>query len=797
MRNQPSFTTLAILTLAIGVGSATTIFSVIQNVLLSPFPYTNPENIVNIYIHDLAGSNPFGRSDFNVREFLAYQQENQVFEEVIGGGNEDILYKTNEGVEYFNGSYVTSNTFQMLGVPALLGRALIPDDANPNSPPVFTMAYKLWVHRFNSDPSIVGKTFNLNGVPTTLVGVMPRRFTKRGADLWRVQPLDPASPGTAQKRFQLQARLKPGVTLKQVETDINIIAHRLAQVYPDMYPNKFDVRAVTWLDSLVRQFRTSLYTLAAAVSLLLLIACGNVANMLLAQSTTREREMAIRASVGASRGRIARQLLMESLALAIAGASGGCLFAYFGIEILTKMLPELSIPGEAVISLNLPALVFSLCAAVVTACLFGLVPAIHASRKDIAESLKSGGKGFSGGFRKGRLRNTLVVIEVALSLMLLTGAGLFMRSFMQLQSLSLGFSPDHILISRMPFPKGQYDTASDKQLFFESLFGRLSVLPGVVSIAASTTLPPFGGVRGAVDIVGTSHSERWQSITTLCNEQYFRTLGIRLLSGRLLSEVDVHNARKVVVINQALANKYLGDQSPIGRQIRLIDLESLLSEPLKANATFEIIGVVSDVNNQGLYLPPMPEVFVPHTITGGFERTILVKTSVDPLTVVAPIQREIWALNPNVALYRTDSFENFMKRYLYADSRFSMILLAAFAGVGLALLAVGVYSVISYAVSQQTQEIGVRLALGASRSDVFLMVLRMCGRLLGVGVLAGMTVSVVATRVLTYQLTNVSPHDPLTLTVAVAVVIIAGLLACYVPASRAMRVDPVVALRNE
>jgi putative ABC transport system permease protein len=681
-------------------------------------------------------------------------------------------------------------------VPALIGRTMMPDDARAGAPPVFVMAYKCWVKRFNSDPSILGRTFILNGVPTTLIGIMPVRFTKLGADVWRAQPLDRANAEADRQYFRFQARLKPGVTLKQVEADIDPIAHRLAQKSPKDYPKNFNVQAQTWLDSLVLQFRTTLYTLAAAVGLLLLIACGNVANMLLARATAREKEMAIRTAVGASRVRLVRQLLIESLLLALGGAVAGCLLSYGGIKALTDLIPEGLIPHEAVIRLNLPVLLFALGVAMCTALLFGLAPALQASRTDLVEPLKDAGKGVSGGFRKGKLRNALVVVEVALSLVLLAGAGLLMRSFVGLQTTDLGIRTDHVLVSRLPFPRGQYKTAAEKQRFFRPLMQRLSALPGVTASAVSTTLPPFGGIGGEIDIVGVSHPDRWRAIATLCSEGYFSTLGIRLQRGRLLSATDVNGTRKVAVVNQTLVRKYLPGQDAIGRRVRLDALQSAPGEPVK-DAVFEIVGVVSDSRNDGINQPPMPEVFVAHTMTGGFERLIVVKTAGNPLALVNTVRREIWALDPNIALTLTDSLDSFMMRFLYAEPRFSTILLGIFASVGLVLVGIGVYSVIAYTVRRQTHEIGIRMALGARRYDVFRMVLGMGLRLVGLGVGAGLLVSFAVTRVLIHQLSNVSPFDPVTLGVVAALIAMVGLAACYFPARHATRVDPLVALRYE
>src|ERR1700736_2353208 len=332
LRKQPGFALLAILTLALGIGSSTTIFSAIQNILLDPFPYTDAQRVVAIQIHDTTNSRPGGRTYFQAPEFLDYQAQNHVFQEVIGGTGNDVLYNSGDGMEQFNGGYVTPNTFRFLGVPPLLGRGITPDDAKAGAPAVFVMAYKLWVKRFNRDPQILGKTFVLNGTPVTLVGIMPPRFTKLGADLWMVKAMDRSDPQTSPDYWNFQAKLKPGVTIQQAQADIEVIARQLAKVYPKNYPKNFSVQIISWVDSLVGQFRKTLYTIAAAVALLLLIACSNVANMLLARATAREKEMAIRSSIGASRSRLITQLLTESLLLALGGALAGCLFCYAGIK---------------------------------------------------------------------------------------------------------------------------------------------------------------------------------------------------------------------------------------------------------------------------------------------------------------------------------------------------------------------------------------------------------------------------------------------------------------------------------
>jgi len=793
--NRPVFAILAILTLALGMGSTTTIFSAIQNILLDPFPYTDARRVAAIQIHDLSSARPGGRGAFQVPEFLDYQEQNHVFEEVIGGTGEDVLMSTNEGTELYDGGIVTANMFTFLGVPPVLGRGITPADASPTAPPVFVMADKMWLKKFNRDPGILGRTFVLNGVTTTLVGIMPPRFTKLAADLWRPVRLDRGNAQMSRQYFMFQARLKPGVTFQQAAADMDVIAHRLAATYPDNYPKQFTVNAVSWVDSIVGQFKTTLYTLAAAVGLLLLIACSNVANMLLARATAREKEMAVRVSLGATRWRLVRQLLIESLLLAAGGAIVGCLFAYGGVKAVTLLIPDGFIPREAVIRLNAPVLIFSLTAAMLTTMLFGLIPALQTARRDMIEPLKDAGKGVSGGFRRGRLRSALVVVEVALSLLLLVGAGLLIRSFVSLRTVDLGFNPENILVARVPLPRGQYTTAPEKQRFFRTVLDRVQALPGVIVATETTTLPPYGGIGTDLEIIGKTHTEKWRGIFQLCSEGYFQTLGLRLSRGRTFSAAEVNGARKVALVNQTLVTRYFGQEDPIGQRIKLSMLETFREGPV-ADPVFDIIGVMSDAKNQGIEEPVTPEVFVPYTLTGGFERGILVRTQGDPEALINSVRREIWAVDRNVALTLTGSLTGYLRQFSYAGPRFFLLLLGVFASVGLVLVAIGVYSVIAYTVSRQTHEIGIRMALGASHSSVLRMVAVMGLKLVAIGSVLGLLASFAATRVLAAQLANLSRFDPLTLASVVALMAVVGLPASYFPARRAMRLDPMVALRE-
>ncbi len=796
LRNQPLFTGLALLALGLGIGAATTIFSVIQNVLLDPFPYSGADRVVAFYIHDTTSSRPGGRGAFQVAEFLDYKEQSTVFEDVIGGGGEDALISTAEGTEQYQGGYTSENMFRFLGVPALIGRVLMPEDAKPGAPPVFVMHYKMWTKYYNQDPKILGRTFIINGTPTTLVGIMPARFNKLGADLYRPARLDRADPDWNKHYFQFQAKLKPGVTMQRAQVELNAIAHRLAVAYPKNYPKNFTVEVQSWVDSIVGPFKKTLFTLAAAVGLLLLIACANVANLLLARASVREREMAIRSALGANRNRLIRQLLIESLALAFGGMAIGVLFSFFGMRAIVTMMPDGLIPGEARIHMNIPVLLFSIGLAALTSVIFGLVPALQTTKQELVEPLKDSGKGSGTGSRQGRLRSTLVVVEVAMSLVLLSGAGLVMRSFFKMIYKDLGIEVDHVLSARLPLPRGQYKTAQEKQSFFRVLLPKLYALPGVVAATETSTLPPYGGIRSDIQIAGKTHSETWNSIFQLVSEGYFPTLGLKLVRGRVFTAAEVNDARKVAVVNQTLVARYFANEDPIGRTIKFELLETMPDSKVD-NPVFEIVGVVGDVANQGIEEPTMPEAFLPYTITGAFERGILVRTSGDPVPLLNSVRGEIWGVDRNVALTLTDTLKNWIKRFSYAEPRLGVMLFGIFAGVGLTLVALGVYSVIAYNVARQTREIGIRMALGATSWDVLGMVMMRGGVLIGIGVAVGLAASLAATRVLASMLRDVSTHDPLTLAAVVALLGVTGLAACYFPARKATRIEPTTALRYE
>jgi putative ABC transport system permease protein len=705
LRRQPGFTLLAVLTLALGIGGATTMFSVIQNVLFNPFPYVDASKVVMPQIVDARAGGNSGRAWFKPREFLELQAQSQVFSAAIGSAPDSIVYTTAEGTECLTGTLCTGNMFQFLGVPALIGRTLTPDDAKPGAAPVFVIRFAFWKSRFNADPAVLGQTFVLNGVPRTLVGVMPPRFTKGDGELYLACAVDPADPALTDKPFRFQAKLQPGVSLTQAQAALDVFFHHRAQVHPEDYPAVFTVRVVSWVDNIVKGFRQTLYTLAAAVALLLFIACANVANLLLARATTRQKEIALRAALGAGRGRIVRQLLIESFLLALMGMLVGVGFAHFGITVLARLIPMRAIPDEAEIVLNTPALLFSLVATTLTAFAFGIVPALQAAKVNLVDSLKEANAG-GGSLRRGLFRRILIVTEVALSLVLLSGAGLLMRSFANIQAQEIGFSANHLLYTPLTLPRGVYDTPAARQKFFRTLLPRIAVLPGVTSMTTATSALPLRSLDSPLEIRGQSTAEKPRARYDLCSEDYLQTLGISLVEGRFLSAAEIDRARAVAVVNQAFVRRYVGDRAAIGQQVRLARVRT----PGGPDSWFEIVGVVADFKNDGVLTGTAPEMFLPYTVDAAGDRALLIRTAGEPLAMLNLVRHEIWSVDRAVALTESDSLSEILVRYAFAGPRFTLLVLGVFATVGLVLVGLGIYSVIAFVVARQTRDFGIRMA---------------------------------------------------------------------------------------
>ena len=791
------FAAVSIATLGLGIGAATAIFSVVENVMLSPFPYKDARRMVFPRIHNTQQSQDGGRQGYTATEFLEFAAGNHVFDGIVAATDDPVLYKQGEGTEEFDGARVTPGTFEFFGMPALYGRVLQPSDYEPGAPPVFVMRHKTWVERFNGDSSMLNKTFVLNGIPRTLIGIMPPRFAWYGADVFLPEKPRVAEPGAADAReyWFVLGRLKPGASIQQAQADLTVIANRLARVHPQDYPPRFTVEIRKLGDTVVGRIAATLYTVLAAVGLLLLIACSNVANLMLARATSREKEFSLRALLGAGRARIVRLLTAESLVLAMAGAMLGVLLAWGGLKALVAAMPQDTIPSESVIELNAPVLMFTLCVAALTALIFGLAPALQSFRRDLNDTVRESGKGMSGGFRGKWMRDAVVVMEVALSLALLIGAGLLMRSFVTLRQVRLGLRTDHVFQTVLLLPEDRYKTAEQATQFFRPLFARLKALPGVVDAAACSALPPSGGAESRVEVAGKTHDEEWQTLFQYVSEGYFRVLRVELQAGRVFTEAEVNDARKVAVVNETFARKYLPNENPIGRRVRLARLETA-AEPVR-DAWFEITGVLADVTNRGLQTPIEPEAWVPYTIAGSEAQVLLVRTSQDPGTIINPVRQAVWGTDSGVPLGYSGTLEERIGEGLYAGPRFGVVLMVIFACVGLVLVTVGVYSVLAYSTAQRTHEIGIRMALGAAGDDVLRMVVKTGVRLVVAGTAIGIGVSLVLGRLMGTQLVGVTAYDPATLATTTLLLMMTAAVACWIPARRASRVDPMVALRYE
>ena len=797
LRSSPAFAVIAILTLALGIGATTTICSVVDSVLLNPLPYKNANRLATPLVL-LPDQDTIPR--FPVPVFLDFKQQNQAFEDIIGLAHTGVHYRGTAATEQFLGGWVTPNTFEFLGIEPLLGRQITQEDGKPGSPPVFAMSFRLWSKLFNRDPKILGTTLDLNGTPRTLVAIMPPRFRFGDCEVWMPLELDRSTFitgfGVQPNEVWTVGRLKPGVSLQAASADLGSVVKGLEKTYPAWFRADYKLVVNSLKDASVDRFKLTLFALMGAVSMLLLIACSNVANLLLSRATVREKEILIRASMGATRSRLIRQLLVESCLLAAASCLAGCLFAFLGLKGVAAAIPADSIPSEVEIALRPATLLFAIIVSALISLLCGLAPAFHAARRELHAGLTGTGKGISGGFRHGKLRSSLVVAEIALSIVLLIGAGLMVRSLLALQQVNVGFDPARVVYAELSLPEGRYDTADQKRVFFRKLLDRLATLPGVIAATEASSFPPYSFGWTEVLVPGKTHAEPWGTTFDLCSEGYFQTLGRTLLRGRLLLRSDVESARHVTVINQTLARRYFANENPVGQRIKFSTFEEWAAD-WPRNAYFEIIGVIADAKNNGLQDAPKPEVYFPYTITSTGSRGVMATTAGNSSQLLANLRKEITAMDPDVAVSDDGTIESFLERWYYAGPHFTLIILTAFGGIGLFLVLVGIFSVMAYTVSLQTHEIGIRMALGAQRNDVLGMVLKKGLVLILSGTMTGLVASVAVTRLMASQIWGVSATDPWTFSAVAALILVAGLAACLFPAHRATQVDPLVSLHYE
>ncbi len=785
LRRDPGFTVVAVLMLALGIGATTLVFSVCDALLVHVFPYRDADRLTWFYIEELRQGGYKGPMSPSVPQYLELRKSFHSFEDVIGFWNNNLEYDNGQGVQWVPAAAVTTNTFAFLGVDPLMGRPILPEDDTPAAPPVCVVSYRFWQEQIHGDPGVLGTAVKLNGEPRTVVGVMPPRFQFLGASLWTPFRLNASS---GRSYVEMMARLRPEAGMAEAEADVAESFQRLEADWPASFGNRHYLTSLrTLTDVAVGDFRRVLYTLLGAAAMLLLIGCSNVANLLLVRATRREREMAIRVAVGANRTRLLRQLLVESTILAVAGAAVGGLLTFDGLNAFAAMLPHGVVPDEAVIGLNRSVLWFALAMAAATTFFCGLIPAIQTSRREVRTSLASASRG--------AVRGALVIAEVALSIVLLAGAGLMTRTLFALTHVSLGFNPENLLFTQLSVPRGRYGTPEQQRELMRRVVDQVRQMPGVAGATFALGTPP-GGARGLLldfGIPGKPQTARWSTSIAVSGEGYLRLLGRPLRRGRDFSQADVDSARRLAIVNETFVRSFLGTADPIGQTIRF-DWGNLRGAP--ADPNFEIVGVVADARNRGLREPIFPEALLVYSALPNQGLGILVKTETPPLSLVESLRRQVWTVDPGLVLVRTQAVEDYI-RESYDQPRFGLVAISSFAAVGLVLAIIGVFSVMAYAVSVQTREIGIRMALGAQQSEIVKMVLRKGLVLVGGGVAIGLAATVALTRLIASQLWGVSPNDPWTLLAVTVLLSACSLAACWLPARRAANVDPMIALREE
>ena len=782
------FTAVAIIALGLGIGANTAIFSLVNGVLLRPLPYPDADRIV--YFEGQNSPEGITDSNISVPDFQDWTTQSQAFSHTAffwtGGA---ALAEQGGEPERVPRVGVTVRFFEVLGVQPMLGRSFLAEDDQPNTATVAILSEGLWKRRFGSDRNIVGRSITINTRPVTVVGVMPRGFEfPENTQIWTPSAINPAEEPRDNRAYSAIGRLKAGVELEQAQSQISAINAHSARAFPET--NKgWDAHLARLHERLVRSVRPSLLLLLGAVGCVLLIACANVANLLLARASARQKEIAIRTAMGASRGRVLRQMLTESVLLSTIGGAVGLLLSFWLIELLVSISPPNS-PRFGEAGLDLRVLAFTLAISAFTGLIFGLAPALHASKLDVSGSLKEGGR-TGEGHRRTSARSLLLIGEVAMSLILLVGAGLLVKSFLRLQEVKPGFNPERVLIASLSLPGAKYKEEQQRIDFYRQLTERLKALPGVEAAGAGVNLPlgasDYGIGRAFVPegrplIADEAVNASWSTITPA----YFEALQVPLLAGRAFDERDDRNGPKVVIVNRAVARKHFGSETAaIGRQLTIWRDEKF---------SREIVGVVGETKPGALEEESGAQIYTPHAQDGswGF-MTLVIRTVADPAAMTTTLRREVLALDKDLPIFNVKTMEDVVAASI-GSRRASMLLFSVFAGAALLLAAVGIYGVMAYSVTQRTQEIGIRMALGAQKGDVLRMVISQGMTLALIGVGVGLAGAFGLTRVLANLLFGVNATDPITFAGISLLLAVVALLACYLPARRAAKLDPMNAL---
>ena len=798
LRRSPGFTVVAILALALGIGATTAIFSVVNAVVLKPLPYSHPEKLVQLWMRFTGIGIPNDQNWVSAPEFMDLQQ-NSSFSQIAA--IDDANFNVNFGgvPERIESAVVSPSFFQVLGVQAQVGRVFLAEEGRPGRGRVVLLGDGLWRRRFGADPAVLGRKLVMNGQSYVVVGVLPRGFQyPRDVEMWTplvfsAEDLRPDNRGS--HGLLVVARIKPVLSFEQAREDMAAVSRRIVEQNPG-YPYKvynFGVIMIPLLDQQIGDIKTALWVLMGAVSLVLLIACGNVANLLLARASARQREIAVRQALGVGRWRLTRQLLTESLILALAGGAAGLALAYWALRLLVTAAAA-SFPRVAETQMDLRVLVFTILVSLATGILFGLAPAFHSARHQTHDTLKEGSRGTTGGASQG-LRGALVVAELALSLALLAGSGLLIRSFLRLQDVDAGFRPDGVLTMRVSLPEQKYPKPEQTRAFYRELIERVRHLPGVDAAGGITGLPLSGtGWSGTTTVDTQAVPEK--ETTPEADQRpvipgYFEAMGIPLVRGRYFDQRDIETAAPVAIVDETLANTYWPHQDPIGRRIKQGDRSS--TDPWRV-----VVGVVRHVRYRTLESPSRVEFYWPYdqTTFALGSMSLAIHTGSDPRLLANAVQKQVQALDPDQPVYRIRTMHELMSESV-ARRRLSMVLLAIFAVAALLLAAVGIYGVMSYTVAQRAHEMGIRMALGARSANIVWLVLGQSLWLTAAGLGIGLAGSLLLTRLLSSLLFNVKATDPFTYLFVALFLAVVAQLASFLPAYRATTIDPVEALRQE
>jgi predicted permease len=800
LRKSPGFALTTVLTLALGIGATTAIFSLINTVLLRPLPFPEPDRVMSAMALDTSVRKSGIPGNLSYPDFFDWRSRNHSFE-AIACHRRDGLTLTGSGTpQQLEAEVVSSDLFRALGVNPILGRGFVLDDEKPGTH-VAVLSHETWQSLFGADPTVVGRTITLDRNNYTVLGVMPKGFQfpiqNPAPALW-VTLADDATgkdPMTAQRGMQaltLVGRLKPGVTVQQANADLSLIARNLSTQYPDTNKTETGATVVPELENLVGNTSSALHVLFAAVLFLLLIACANVAGLMLTRASRRQSEMAVRSALGASRFGIIRQVLVESIVLSLGGGAVGIALSVVLLKTMLRFVPQ-NLPRLDQVSVDGQVLVFAVVASMLTGILFGVLPAWRMSRLDPSLALREGTRSVTSGRGQHRLNNILVVAETAIGLVLLVGAGLLIHSFVRVLNVDPGFDPHHVLTASLNLPENQYPNLKKVQ-FYDELLSRLAALPGVESVAAGFPLPLGRGNIGiSFSIEGrpVAKGDEPGEAAGIVTPDFFRTMRIAVLSGRAFMPTDDSKSPPVAIINQAFARKYFPGENAIGKHFKPGLGDGILEEPMR-----EIVGVVADVKQRGITAEMPPQFYLPFKQAIVFSPPIAIRTSGDPLSLIGPVRAQLAAVDSNIPLYRIRTLDDYVSLSA-AQPRFQTVLITFFATMALLLSAIGLYAVLSYMVAQRTLEIGLRLALGAQREDVLGLILRR-GLILAVtGLGIGLFVSLLLTRFLAEMLYGVRPFDPLTFVGVSAVLLLVSLIASSAPAFRAARLDPMRTLREQ